>query len=61
VFVSNALDGPRQVSFGLAQDLRTSDFGAGLFDGLMRQIHCRLNRLDEGLYVLFRHGDGVLA
>jgi hypothetical protein len=61
VFVSNALDGSRKVSFRLAQGLRTSDFGPGLFDGLMCQIHRCLNRLVEGLYVLVRHGDGVLA
>ena len=61
MFVSNALDGPRKVGFRLAQGLRTSDFGAGLFDGLMCQILCLLSRLVEGLYVLVRHGDGVLA
>jgi hypothetical protein len=61
VFFSEALGGPRKVSFGLAQGLRTSDFGAGLFDGLLRQIHRPLNRPAEGLYVLFRRGDGLLA
>jgi hypothetical protein len=61
VFTRDALDGLCKVSLELAQGLRTSNFGAGPFDGLLRQIHRLLNRLLEGLHVRFRHGDELLA
>jgi hypothetical protein len=61
VFVSDALDRLCKVSFRLAQRLRASDFGTGLLDGLIGQIHRLSNRRVEGLFVVLRHGNELAA
>ena len=55
MFPGNLLNGLREIRFGLAQGLRTSDFGAGLLDDLMGQFNRLLNRRIERVCVLFSH------
>ena len=61
MFVSDAPDGLRKVGFGLAQDLRMSDFGPDLLNGLLGQIHRFRNGLIEGQWLQVRHEHGLTA
>jgi hypothetical protein len=61
MFIDDALDRLRKISFRLAQRLRASDFGTGLLDGLIGPIHRLSNRCIEGPVVVFRHGNGLAA
>jgi hypothetical protein len=51
----------REIKFGLAQGLRTSDFSAGLLNDMICQFNRLLNRRIERLRVLFSHNPGLLA
>jgi hypothetical protein len=61
MIIDHAFDGLREISVGLAQSLRASDFGAGLLNRLMGQIDSLLNRRIKRLHVLFSHSHELLA
>jgi hypothetical protein len=55
LFLGNASDRLREVSLGLAQDLRAGDLGAGLLDRLVGLFERCLDGCVETLLVLVRH------